>query len=157
MSPSLPSPSLASPPFDVIDASDARTVLDEAPSTVELRRRALEVVFDRATGARSTAPPLEDPKAERAGRARACLIGPEWGGIKLPGAQRQNSRRRLLAFVADVWGGRTRGPRCPHARGRDHRGAFRRERLRSTSTGERHAAGRPPLRTRECARCRART
>jgi hypothetical protein len=73
------------------------------PSTFEHRRRALELVLDRTTGARSTVPTFADAKAERAWRARAGLIVPEWGGIKLPGAQWQYSRRRLLAFVADPY------------------------------------------------------
>ena len=98
---SSPAPSSAAP--DAIDASDARAVLGDAPSTFEHRRRALELVFDRTTGERSTVPTFEEPTAERAWRARACLIVPEWGGIKLPGGQWQYSRRRLLAFLDDPY------------------------------------------------------
>ena len=98
---SAPAPSSAAP--DAIDASDARAILGDAPSTFEHRRRALELILDRTTGARSTVPTFEDPNAERASRARACLIVPEWGGIKLPGGQWQYSRRRLLAFLADPY------------------------------------------------------
>lgn len=95
------SPPLATASADAIDASEARSILGEAPSTFEHRRRALELVLDRTTGARGTIPTFDDPKAERTWRARACLIVPEWGGVKLPGAQWQYSRRRLLSFVAD--------------------------------------------------------
>ncbi|MDF1501329.1 hypothetical protein [Roseisolibacter sp. H3M3-2] len=95
------SPSLATASADAIDASEARTILGDAPSTFEHRRRALELVLDRTTGARSTVPTFDDPRVERAWRVRACLIVPEWGGVKLPGAQWQYSRRRMLAFVAD--------------------------------------------------------
>ena len=99
-----PSPPVPlSPLADPIDASEARAILGDAPSTFEHRRRALELVLDRTTGARSTVPTFEDAKVERAWRARACLIVPEWGGIKFPGAQWQYSRRRLIAFLADPY------------------------------------------------------
>lgn len=96
-----PSPSPTSPFADAIDASEACAILGDAPSTFEYRRKSLELVLDRTTGARSTLPTFDDVKTERAWRARACLIVPEWGGIKYPGSQWQYSRRRLLAFLAD--------------------------------------------------------
>ena len=98
MSDSTPFPIPAGVSEDAVDASGACAILGEPESTFEYRRRTLELVLDRATGARRALPSFDDPKAERAWRARACLIVPEWGGIKLPGGQWRYSRRRLVAF-----------------------------------------------------------
>jgi hypothetical protein len=83
---------------DAIDAATACAILGEPQSSFELRRRALEMVLDRATGARGPVPDFPDKQTEREWRARACLIVPEWGGIKLPFGRWVYSRAACIAF-----------------------------------------------------------
>jgi hypothetical protein len=83
---------------DLVDATAAAAILGEPPSTFEHRRRALALVLDRATGVQSAVPQFDDARAEKAWRARSCLIVPEWRAVTLPFGKWVYSRAALVAF-----------------------------------------------------------
>ena len=85
-------------PSDKVDAGIACTILGDPQSTFEHRRGALELVLDRTTGLRAAVPQFDNPQAEKDWRARACLVVPEWGGIKVPYGKWWYSRAALTAY-----------------------------------------------------------
>ncbi len=62
---------------DLVGAKVAAGILGGPPSTFKYRRRALELVLDRASGVRSAVPTFDDPQAEK------CLVaGHCWDPVR---------------------------------------------------------------------------
>lgn len=78
------SPGDAAPPSGPCRFDEAVRLLGLPRSTAAARRRALELVVDRATGTWSHVP--DDSRDDEAWRQAQHLIVPEWGGTKPPGA-----------------------------------------------------------------------